>query len=356
MTLAPGDAIAFRRGESWTGALSLTSSGTAEAPVTLTEYGDTEAAPPTIDGAGVCVTVHGSYWRISGLRATDCYWAGFEVRGTHNTLDSVTADHNVAGVVIGPGADHNTLRDSELTDNNKMSVNTPGGDDDSGAFGVLLNGDDNTVTGNSITGSHAISYDYGFDGAAVEVYGGDRNRVEYNTTRNNTTFTELGHDAGETADNNVFAYNVVTSEHDVAGFLVTRGADVGTGPVRHTVVVNNSVNLPGDETQGWVCYAGCSPDILMLRNNVVQVGGKTGYEDGTGADEDHGVYNGVQTQFEPGPNSVVADPLFVSATDLRLLRGSPAIERGVGVGYTTDLAGAPVPATQPDAGAYQHRP
>jgi hypothetical protein len=65
------------------------------------------------------------------------------------------------------------------------------------------------------------------------------------------------------------------------------------------------------------------------------------------------VYHGAQTQFTLGPSSVLADPLFVSATDLHLRAGSPAIGRGEPLGFTVDLDGKPLPATGIDAGAYQ---
>ncbi|MGV9315079.1 choice-of-anchor Q domain-containing protein [Streptomyces sp. NPDC003691] len=354
---APGDTIAFRRGRSWTGSLLLTAAGTAAAPITVTAYGDPAAALPVIGGPVTdCVRVDGSHWRIGSLHAAGCQWAGFEIRGSHNVLTSVRATGNVAGVSVADTAHHNTIRSSTLADNNRMSVNTPGGWDDSGAFGILLNGDDNLVTQNLITGSRAVSYDFGHDGAAVEVFNGDRNRVEYNVSRDNETFTELGRDPGRTADDNTFAFNAVTSVHPASAFLVTRGAGTGVGPVNGTRALNNSVNLPGAQAQGWVCYAGCAPGILTLRNNVIKAGGKTGYEDGAGADEDNGVYLGGQTQFQPGPASVLADPGFVSATDLRLTAGSPAIGRGVPVAYATDLAGDPVSSTAPDAGAYQFAP
>ncbi|MFD1831311.1 hypothetical protein ACFSJS_16825 [Streptomyces desertarenae] len=349
----PGDTVSFRRGQSWTGRLVVSRSGTATSPLSVTAHGD--GARPVIGGGAVeCVLLIGSYVRVSGLRATGCAWAGFEIRGDHNLLDSVRADKNVAGVVITEGASFNTVRAGELVDNNEMSVNDPGGENDSGAFGILLNGDDNTITGNTITGSFATSYDYGYDGAAIEVYNGDRNRIEYNTTRDNLVFTELGHDEGATADGNTYAYNVVTSVRDAGAFLVTRGAGVGTGPVRGTTAVNNSVHLPGERSDGWVCYAGCAPGVLKLRNNIVSVGGTVGYEDGEGADEDNSVYWGPDVRFDPGPASVTADPLFTGEGDLRLQPGSPALGRGVPVGYTRDIAGAAVPATAPDAGAYQH--
>ncbi|MEU5977627.1 hypothetical protein [Streptomyces sp. NPDC047315] len=355
--LLPGDTVAFRRGRTWTGSLVLSASGTPSAPITITAYGGNPASPPVIGGAvPECVRVTGSYWRIGAIRASNCLWAGFEVQGSHNVLTSVWADNNVAGVSVLPDAHHNTLQNSTLTDNNKMSINTPGGYDDSGAFGVLLNGDDNVVTRNLITGSRATSYDFGHDGAAVEVFNGDRNRVEYNTARDNNTFTELGRGPGRTADGNTFAFNAVTSVHPASTFLVTRGAGTETGPVNGTQAINNSVNLTGLRSEGWVCYAGCAPTVLTLRNNIIKAVGKTGYEDGTGADEDAGVHFGAQTQFQPGPLSVHADPAFVSATDLRLTGASPAIARGVPVAYTTDLAGDPVSSTRPDAGAYQFAP
>ncbi|MFE7130654.1 right-handed parallel beta-helix repeat-containing protein [Streptomyces sp. NPDC057638] len=352
--LGAGDTVAFRRGQSWTGSLRLTRSGTAAAPITVTGYGSGTAAPAIGGPVGECVLISGAYWTVRGVRATNCHWAGFEVRGSHNTLDGVLADRNVAGVSIAPGARFNTVRNSVITDNTKMSVNTPGGYDDSGAFGVLLNGDDNLISRNEISGSRAESFDFGYDGAAVEVFNGDRNRVEYTLARDNETFTELGRAPGESADGNVFAYNAVTSVHDAASFLVTRGAGVEIGPVTGTVAVNNSVRLPGTRTQGWVCYAGCAPTVLKLRNNAIDVGGKTGYEDGAGADEDNGVYSGTQTQFQLGAGSVQADPAFT--TGLRLAPGSPAIGRGVPVGWPTDLAGEPVSSTAPDAGAYQYAP
>lgn len=353
--LQPGDTVLFKRGQTWDGTLELFRSGTAAAGLSVGAYGTGDR--PVVGGGGNCVWIKGSYWTVRDLRLTGCDWAGAEIEGGHhNTLEAIRADNNVVGVSIADNAHHNTVRGSELIDNNKMSVNDPGGDNDSGAFGVLLNGDDNVISGNTIAGSYATSHDYGTDGAAVEIYDGDRNRIEYNLTRDNETFSELGHDTGKTADGNVFAYNVVTSKYERGSFLVTRGADTGLGPVRGTLVVNNSVYLPGAESQGWVCHGGCDADILKLRNNVISVGWKSGYEDGEGADEDTGVYDGTQHQFDAGPDSVFADPRFTGPEDLRVRPGSPAIGRGEPTGYTVDITGAPVPATGATAGAYEYQP
>ncbi|WP_043639382.1 right-handed parallel beta-helix repeat-containing protein [Nonomuraea candida] len=358
--LKPGDTVAVKRGSSFTGPLTLETDGTAARPISITAYGSGPLA--RISGAETdCVVVKGDHWRISGLHASNCRWAGFEIGGDHNELKGVRADRNIAGVHVTPSGSHNTIRDSVLSDNNRMSVNDAGHDNDSGAFGVLLNGDDNVVTGNTITGSSARSKDYGHDGAAIEIFNGDRNRIVRNVARDNVTFTELGAQDGKTATGNVFAFNVVTSTRARGSFLVTRGPRHIVGPVKGTIAVHNSVYLPGKATIGWSCHDGCSPSILKLRNNVIAVGGEAGWEDGAGADDAGSVYLGRTKRFKLGPKSVVADPRFVSRTDLRLRPGSPALGRGVpltprwygGKAFAKDARGKALSGT-PDAGAYQH--
>lgn len=350
----PGDGVLLRRGGTWHGSLALRSQGTRKAKITLAAYGS--GSRPVIAGGGVAVG--GSYWVVRAVRTTGGRWAGVELSGTHDEVRDIYTDHNVVGVSVTDRASDNVIADSEIVDNDRMSVNTPKSqnpNDDSGAFGVLLNGDRNTVTHNKISGSFAKSYDYGTDGAAVEIYNGDRNVISHNVTSDNDTFTELGREGRRTADGNVFIYNVVTTTKNRGAFLVTRGAGTSLGPVRGTFVANNTVSLPG-KGGGWVCYAGCAPGILKLRNNVISVGGVVGQEDGAGADDDTGVYQG-RVRFKLGSRSVVGDPRFVSRTNLRLRTGSPAIGRAVPLGPTDDPAGRRASATaraggQLDAGAY----
>ncbi|MFF4986834.1 hypothetical protein ACFY19_06575 [Streptosporangium saharense] len=358
-TLRPGDVVRLKRGGDWRGPLRLGAKGTAERPVVVEPYGKGSAPRIGGEGAESCVVVGGSHVRVTGVRASGCRWAGFAVTGDNNELDGVLADRNAAGVnFVGS---RNVLKNSVLTRNDRMSVNDNGGDNDSGAFGVLLNGDDNLITDNVITGSYATSQDYGTDGAAVEVFNGDRNRVLRNVARDNETFAELGARKGKTATGNVFAFNVVTSSRKRGSFLITRGAGHVVGPVRGTVAVQNSVYLPARDTIGWSCHDGCSPSILRLRNNVIVVGGQIGYEDGAGADEGGSVYKGRSRKFKLGPRSILADPRFRSGDDLRLRPGSPAVGRGLkldpawygGAAQARDLGGK-APTAIPDAGAYQH--
>ncbi|WP_405062783.1 hypothetical protein OG474_14415 [Kribbella sp. NBC_01505] len=350
----PGQQVLFKRGASWVGTLEVSRPG-----ITVGAYGS--GALPKIGGPVLtCVNVTASNVFIGDLRASGCNWAGFELWGSNIVMDTVQTDNNAAGVSITDESAGNEIRWSTIVDNSKMSVDDDTHpDDDSGAFGILVRGDDNKIRHNTISGSFHTSHDYGYDGAAVEIFNGDRNFIEYNKTADNDTFTELGHDPGATADDNVFAYNSVTSTKPSGTFLITRGAQSHIGPVRRTLAINNSVNLPNGD--GWSCDQGCGPGILKLRNNIVKVGQKVGYDDSfdthnpaDAADEDRGVYQGAVYQFTLGAHSVKADPLYTSATDLRLKAGSPAIGRAENPHYEEDLAGKSlIGLTTWDAGAYQ---
>jgi parallel beta-helix repeat protein len=356
-TLAAGDRVLFKRGGVWAGPLTLSKAGTADRPITIGSYGS--GALPVIQGPGNCVDVKGTRLIVTQLNVKDCAWAGIRISpgATFNRIDGNLITGNVAGVHVTSGASDNFVIGNTLQNNNKMSVNTPGGDDDSGAFGVLLNGDRTEVANNAISGSDAFSYDYGRDGAAVEVYGGLGNNVHHNFAVDNDAFTELGNSRSR---DNTFDYNVVRSSLDKSIFVVTRGASSGFGPVANTKLLNNTVVLTGANSQGFVCHAGCNSSVLVMRNNVIQAVLKAGYADGA-FDEDYDIFGGT-TQFPLGPNSRVADPMFnnAGAGDFHLAAASPAVDTGVNVGLTADFEGGHVPhdgngdgVVAADRGAYE---
>jgi hypothetical protein len=351
--LAPGDSLLLRRGATWMEALVIAESGTASAPIRVGAYG-TGASPIIHGGNAINTTVRltGSHLRVEDLTVTDATWAGIRVDGDFNVIERNAISRHVVGIQIQPGADGNKALRNTLTDNNKMSVATPCSvncNDDSGAFGVVLQGNQNEIAYNTISGSIAPSPDYEYDGAAVEIYGGQYNSIHHNLTYDNETFTELGGGSIKATDN-TFAYNLVraasTPALHKAKFLVTRGAGDGFGPVYRTRAYNNTVYLAGPDTEGFVCYAGCGTEILTLRNNVVWAVKKTGYADAA-FDEGYGLYWGGPNQFTMGAGSVRANPLFVSAAtgDLHLLATSPGLESGTSAngGFTADLDGLALP-------------
>ena len=341
VTLAAGDRVLFKRGGVWPGPLTLSKAGTADNPITFGSYGS--GALPVIQGPGDCIDIKGTRLVVTQLNVKDCAWAGIRISpgATFNRIDGNLITGNVAGVHITSGASDNLVVGNTLQNNNRMSVNTPGGNDDNGAFAVLLNGDRNEVMNNSISGSDAFSYDYGRDGAAVEVYGGQGNNVHHNLAVDNDAFSELGNSRSQ---DNTFSYNVVRSSLPTSTFVVTRGSQNGYGPVANTRLLNNTVVMTGSSSQGFVCYAGCNSSILTMRNNIIEAVLKVGYADAA-FDEDYDLYSGGQVQFPLGAHSLVADPMFVNvgAGDFHLASASPAVDTGVNVGLTTDFDGGHVP-------------
>ncbi len=357
--LSPGQSLLFKRGGSWSGALRPRGSGSNQQPVVVGAYGS--GAAPVIRGSSTCVSVSGSYVVVRDLEVRSCRWAGIAVSGTGSTIRDNLVTDTAAGIYVKSGAHGNKVLNNRLVGNNRMSVLTASpSDDDSGAFGVLLRGDGNEIAYNTIRGSDAFSYDYGRDGAAVEIYGGVGNHVHHNTALDNDVFSELG---GSRSADNVFAYNLVRSSLATSSFLVTRGAGSSYGPVLRTKLYNNTVLLTGVSSQGFVCHAGCGPGILTMRNNVIQAVAKVGYADAR-FDEDHGLYSGGRRQFVLGPRSVVAAPHFIdpAAGNLRLAAASPGLDRGVRLSYARDLDGRSVPVdgnrdgvAVTDLGAYERR-
>jgi len=340
VSLLPGDSLLLSRGGSWTGTLAPKGSGTSTTPITVGAYGS--GAAPIVRGSSTCLRVAGSRVVVRDLEIRACSWAGIEILGSGNRLEGNFVTDSVAGVYLKPSATDNAILRNRLVDNKRMSVLTPGGSDDSGAFGVLLRGDRNEIAYNEISGSDAFSYDYGRDGAAVEVYGGIGNHIHHNIARNNDAFSELG---DKRSADNVFAYNEVRSSLATSVFVVTRGAGSGYGPVLGTRLLNNTVHFTGASSQGFVCHSGCSSDILTMRNNVIQAVAKAGFADAP-FDEANGLYFGGVAQFKLGPNSLVANPQFVNGAtgDLRLSASSPAVDRGAALPqYQADVRGLAVP-------------
>ncbi|WP_427131143.1 hypothetical protein [Pseudarthrobacter sp. S9] len=220
IVLKPGDTVSFRKGDTWTGGVVTTQSGTDAAPITLNGYGSGNA--PTITGgkSGNCIRINGNYTVVDGLRGVSCGYAGISITGDRNTVRNSGASNNAVGIKAGSGSDFGKYTGNVLTDNNIMNVLTPGTNcgtpqavncnDDSGASGVLINGNDNELSGNTVSGSNAFSYDYNRDGGSFEIYNGNRNYIHHNLALDNNNFSEIGRSSG-TADGNTYRYNLVRS-------------------------------------------------------------------------------------------------------------------------------------------------
>ena len=374
--LRPGDSVSFRRGDIFSGGLVVGQSGTSRLKVTLNAYGSGD--PPAVTGglAGTCVRLDGDYIAVDGLRAESCGYAGFSIYGDHGTVRNSAARNNAAGIKVSEGSDFGTYTNNTLADNNIMNVNTPGElcgtatalkcDDDSGAFGFLINGSDNEFAGNTVTGSTALSYDFGHDGSAFEIFNGNRNRIHHNVAVDNNVFSELGRGKGGTADGNTYSYNLVRStcgpNCSQAMGLIARGRTSSFGPTNGTTFEYNTVWLDGADSQALVCHASC-PASTVVRGNILVAARNALWMDGAGWTERENVLNGP-TNISPNATSTTEPADFVNApADLHLSGASPAIDRAGVSPFPLDLDGRP--ANQKgdcqgggaaDAGTYEYRP
>ncbi|MEP7188377.1 MAG: choice-of-anchor Q domain-containing protein [Roseiflexaceae bacterium] len=382
--LAPGDRLLFKRGCTWTGPLYLDWNGGSGRPIVIDAYGS--GYLPIVQNAQYDVIIRGTNLLIQNLatRGTpQSYDPGcqnqpkgwqigfrFEASAAYNTLRYAQGTGLTHGVKVTTGAHHISIVNNVFAGNNLMyTLDASNPSNDAGANGIVLEGDDNEIAYNQISGSDACSFDFGRDGSAVEVYGGQRNRVHHNTATNNATFTELG--AARSADN-TFAYNLVTSSTAKANFLVTEGASGGRGPVLRTKAYNNTVYLTSPTSAAINCDGGCATNILTLKNNIIWSEGKIGYTDQPcdeannlfwKADGQPGIF--FPTPSNKSPTSKIANPLLIKASvgggDFRLGAASPARDAGTAeslqAGFGVDLLGVTVPqGAGVDIGGYEYKP
>ncbi len=334
--------------------LPADASGTEDQPIVVASYG---AGRATISGSdGTCLRVDASWVTVRHVTTRECAFSGISVSGDHVSVEHVESTGNLAGVRIAGGADHATVRHSNLHDNTTMNRGTTGPDDDSGAFGVVVNGDHALITRNTISGQSAPSADYGTDGSAVEIFGAEHTVVSYNVARDNHTFTELGGSSDDRSSGTTYAYNQVTSRQPNSKFVVTRGG--GTfGRVAGTLLVHNTAVLSGPGTEGVVCGPSCEPEVLTMRANLVVASYRSASVSGTYAESRNILSGGrpkcvVDGRTTPCPDRFVVDPgVDASGRYVRLRADSPAIDSGgVAEGYDEDIAGQAVPTDGNGAG------
>jgi hypothetical protein len=385
LPLNAGDQVYFRKTDSWVGRLEVTRSGASTARIVVGSYG-TGARPRISGGADFCVRLGGNWLTLDGLDIANCGWSGVKVEGDNVIVRNLSVTGNAAGVYVTYTADNGLYERNVLVDNNRMSAGKTGPDDDSGAFGFLIHGNGNVFGWNEVRGSDAPSPDYARDGAAFEIYGASNTVVHHNLSVDNDTFTELGKSSSDpSSDGNRFEYNTIYSDErgtespragSAAKALVT-AAGGGRGPITNTAFRNNSVRLTGNgnwrsRVEAIMCYGGCTASHLELRTNAVRVSGTsstTGLVKSGFANSNFNVFwPSLPVNLTKGAFDVVADPKFVSNTNLRLLDStSPAVDRGCTVYWRTDRDGQSVPvdiagrdngpacAEEPDAGAYEQR-
>jgi uncharacterized protein YecA (UPF0149 family) len=79
--------------------------------------------------------------------------------------------------------------------------------------------------------------------------------------------------------------------------------------VLRTHVYSNTVYVTGSSSQGFVCDAACSPDVLTMRDNIIETVWNVGHAHAR-FDENNDLFFGAVLQFTKGTDSDVAEPQF----------------------------------------------
>ena len=242
----------------------------------------------------------------------------------------------------------------------KIIKNTPGGDDDYGAVGIVLSGPNNEISYNKISNCIDMSYDYGVDGGAIEWWGNAYNNfVHHNWASDNNGFLEIG---GSNATDSSVIYNVSVNN----GRFSTIHLE---GPFKSIVenfrIDNNTIVEKRENANGWmVINFDGTPDLntLILRNNIFYIVGFNAISNEQTFTHLYNLFyleNGTRLGFILEKGEIIGDPRFsdLKKNDFHLKMESPAIDAGFDLGYGLDFDNQFVPSgNDPDLSAFEYFP
>ena len=382
-------------------------SGTATSPITFARYpGDSR---PVINGNGAVVYVINlqnlhdvrlTGLEVTGAQAPDQTGAGVQVYASSNVVvsDSVLHDNSAYGIRIynstytiaerndiygnGTGVDVRNqgqgvqILNNDVHDQDRMLTNTPGGNDDAGALGIgfVRTTGATLAKGNRIWGNRAVSYDYGHDGGALEVYGASNVTMSENVMWDNEGVFESGTDSGTPCANNVFTRNIAYDNNpnglnvgmylrcaenmliahntfhnlDYWVYAIDRASTTYSGVIDGIRIINNAHSAAG--TKIYSIGANVPLSTMTFDYNLdYSPNGIVGWVSGLGNATTTAQFTSMTGKQTHGVN---ANPGFVngSSYDFRLNSTSPAINKG------TNLNGVSSPFTgaAPDMGRHEY--
>jgi hypothetical protein len=383
-TLQPGDIVSFKRGTTYSGTLTVNRSGTAGNPITFNTYG-TGAAPAFI-GTGstiealVTIPSGRSYITFDGITITDPTLSptdrsqdakirrAYVIYGSANNIVIRNCVMTLVGVGLYAEGPNNTVERCEIGNTRMVVDDNDGGVDDYGANPVVISSANNKILYNNFYDNWATSYDFGYDGGAVELYGSgvNNNIIAYNIMSNNNGLMEIGSNGSGGANNNIIAYNKFINNEGLVSMhnSGTFNTSISNIQFYNNVIVENVAGRLGSSRMIWSA-ATMSPGMVIMKNNIFQL--STGIDvssNWNGITHTHNIYklsNGstVASGLD-STEKTTSGTLFASTAgnavdwDYRPVSNSIAINAGTGVGQTSDFAGTIVPQDGVvDIGAYE---
>jgi hypothetical protein len=292
--LMPGDTVAFKSGDVFTGTLTISRSGTASAPITFTAYGT--GSLPKFTGTGAVVenliyTYGRSYLTFNRIEISDTSLSptdrtqpsrirrafNFDGPSTNNIIKNCKISLVGVGAYFAAGSSYCKIDSCEIF-NLRLVVNTPttvNNNDDYGANPVVISSSNNAVLHSYFHDCWANSYDYGYDGGAVEFYGNNisNNLIAYNTFYDCNGSTEFGSGSGGTITNITFAYNKFINNGKMFYINNSGAYTVAVTDLKYynNVIVENVVNRLNSSNLGSMSVNLTTPGIVIMKNNVFQL-------------------------------------------------------------------------------------
>lgn len=387
-----------------TNGLALYQSGTTENPITLTSYGT--GVKPVLENperfgfqSDQVLLVQGNYWVVDGLKVTSDVIPAAGISGDlahskkgiflYQTTGTIIRNNEVEGVGDGISieADGNLITENYVHDLNMIVNDDDGGNDDSGAVGIVLSGSNNEVSYNTLENCRAPSFDFGptfYDGGAIEFFGKsggsvDNNYIHHNIARNNEGFVEFGGQDPSSADGNIIAYNVLSNNSRLFYFNLSGSFPLAVSNLGfyHNTVVDLNPSLYGY----YIAYSQqpTTDGMIVMKNNIFYFDNSFTVSEEltqpTVLEHTHNVYyefnSGTGTTnfslgYSADSSEILADPRFVSTNNFTLQSNSPAINAATTLGNATTYLGSSVAiqstdydrtvipqSTAPDIGAYE---
>lgn len=233
-TIVAGDRIFFKKGDTFTGSMSITggNNGTLGNEITISSYG-TGARPFFMYPTGgatpaesrVLMYFQGkSYFIIEDINFSDLDLTPNHIAEANcgvplylGSYGDFPVDHFIIrnvdiqgcgmGVVLW-GSDC-YVHDCTMSNFKNLKSTSGGGGEDYGANPFTIGGDRNIIENNVVSDGWAESLDFGYNGGFAEMIGpSSENQFIRNTIYDTNGFSEFGNIGGNAHDN-IYAYNVV---------------------------------------------------------------------------------------------------------------------------------------------------